>query len=62
MRELVGEGAEDAGHGRDADPGAEEDNDVVVGEFLFRWWWWLGGGGEGRKWRSKKKETGGKGK
>ena len=36
-RELVRERAQDAGHGRDADAGAEEDDDVVVGEFL----WWL---------------------
>lgn len=37
--ELVGERAEDAGHGRDADACAEEHDDVVVGEFLLSFFW-----------------------
>ena len=52
VRELVGEGAEDAGHGGDADAGAEEDDDVVVGKLLLVG---LGRGGGRRKKKKGKK-------
>lgn len=56
VRELVGERAEDAGHGRDADASAEEDDDVVVGEFLLRRVQ-VGGEGRGRRNKREMKKT-----
>lgn len=63
VRELVGERAQDAGHGRDADAGAEEDDDIVVSEFLVKevggWWLVVVGseGGEGSRMEGKEKKA-----